>query len=856
MPPMTARDSTMSEAGPGMNRSRSSGDGSRRLGALGVFLLAGLALWVWGLAPRFAAMPPDFRYGAQVFSRDNFYDEDRREFRGEEVSRTGFSYSVVSRDGDALRIENVFDVRTITGDKIFTVKREYGVDARSGRHLAGRGDRDRDGYLFAPRWVGTKPFTYWHINYDEPARLAFQGKETLFGLTVHRFACDLKADQTKDLRFLPGVGKTRGVGLDVHLELWIEPVSGALVKYEDKTLAYYYDLKTKERLHPWNRFRNTYAEASVAERAAVAGAQRLKVLLLDVVIPALLLVGASLALMLWADFKFELGYVQAVKDRAERGAARLKHPYLLPASLSVLVWMFFLLFAKVLSSRESAQIENALTAEADRIASRMAAAMEPRIQALGRLASAWESTAGHDRPGWTAAAGETLQSLPGYQALEWVDTTNRVRWIVPLKGNESAAGLDLGREERRRQALQAARESRKAVVTRTVDLKQGGKGFIVYQPVFPGKRFGGYILAVFRYDKLLNALLEPAAAEGHTVVVSDGSQEIFRRGEGRDVDRGWSSELEVPIRNLSWRVKIRPDPAWSPLLRSQLPRAILILGGLLSVLMGFLVYLTSKARAQAHMLSVRTGELMKKNEEVEAFVYLVSHDLRAPLVNIQGFAKELAASCRQLVELAGGTASPQQPAVAEIVTKDIPDALRFITASTDTFQRLIDAMLRLSRAGSQNYRSEELDMVVLVDATLDSMRRSIDDKGARITVSALPPALGDATALSQVFANLISNALKYLQPGRPGLIAIGGEKRADKSRYWVRDNGSGIPATAQKRLFQVFQRFHPDLAPGEGIGLATVRRIVERHGGDIWVDSAEGAGTTVYFTLRAPSRQP
>jgi signal transduction histidine kinase len=118
-----------------------------------------------------------------------------------------------------------------------------------------------------------------------------------------------------------------------------------------------------------------------------------------------------------------------------------------------------------------------------------------------------------------------------------------------------------------------------------------------------------------------------------------------------------------------------------------------------------------------------------------------------------------------------------------------------------------------------------------------------------VTVDALPGALGDVTAIGQVFSNLISNALKYQQPGRPGRIGIGGKYEDGVAHYWVRDNGVGIPASAEQRLFQVFQRFHPDLAPGEGMGLAIVKRIVERHGGKVWAEGEEGVGTTFNVTL-------
>lgn len=254
-------------------------------------------------------------------------------------------------------------------------------------------------------------------------------------------------------------------------------------------------------------------------------------------------------------------------------------------------------------------------------------------------------------------------------------------------------------------------------------------------------------------------------------------------------------------------------------------------------------------------LRQRTDELARKNEEVEGFVYTVSHDLRAPLVNLQGFSGELQRSCDALAKLLAGASLSAQTAaeVRQLFEDEIPTSLRFISASTSKFERLINALLELSRTGRREFRPQVLDMSALVMSTLDSLQRSVAESGAEIVVGALPPARGDATAVGQVLSNLVTNALRYLQPGRPGRIELGGESEDGVSRYFVKDNGVGIPETAQRKLFQVFQRFRPDLAQGDGIGLATVKRIVERHGGRIWAESVEGAGTTFLFTL--PSAQ-
>jgi len=254
-------------------------------------------------------------------------------------------------------------------------------------------------------------------------------------------------------------------------------------------------------------------------------------------------------------------------------------------------------------------------------------------------------------------------------------------------------------------------------------------------------------------------------------------------------------------------------------------------------------------------LAAANAVLALKNEEIEAFVYIVSHDLRAPLVNLQGFAGELGRSCDELEKLPCIVALPPADAsgVQSILREDIRAALRFISASTNKFERLIDALLLLSRTGKQELNFEEVDVGAVIDATLASLRQSIQRAEAEIVVDALPPAIGDVTGVGQIFANLIANALKYRLPGRPPHIRIGGRIENGMTHYWVTDNGAGIAASARPRLFQVFQRFHPQLAPGEGMGLAIVKRVVERHHGRVWAQSEEGVGTTfhVHLPIRA-----
>jgi signal transduction histidine kinase len=193
------------------------------------------------------------------------------------------------------------------------------------------------------------------------------------------------------------------------------------------------------------------------------------------------------------------------------------------------------------------------------------------------------------------------------------------------------------------------------------------------------------------------------------------------------------------------------------------------------------------------------------------------------------------------------------------VDEDMATSTHFIREAVKRLSGIIDALLRLSRVGRLEYRWQRVDLDPIVARVVDAMGGTLAERGATVVVDDLPPVWGDPTALEQVFANLIGNAVLYLDPERPGLIEVGctenedGDGAARNRRfrtYHVKDNGIGIPSDAIDKVFQVFQRLHPKHADGEGLGLTIVQRIVERHDGEVWVESSEGEGST--FFLRLP----
>ncbi len=233
----------------------------------------------------------------------------------------------------------------------------------------------------------------------------------------------------------------------------------------------------------------------------------------------------------------------------------------------------------------------------------------------------------------------------------------------------------------------------------------------------------------------------------------------------------------------------------------------------------------------------RTGQLEAANKELEAFSYSVSHDLRAPLRHIDGFAG-------LLLKSDGATVSERGKGY-----------LGHITDSAKQMGTLIDDLLVFSRMGRTEMRIVNVDLSRLLDDTLNTVQPDIQGRNILWTRSPLPTVRGDPPMLRQVFVNLLTNAVKYTRPRDPAEIEIGCRRDTPgEVVIFVRDNGVGFEMQYADKLFGVFQRLHrAEEFEGTGIGLANVRRIILRHGGRTWAESTPGLGATFYFSLPNPT---
>ena len=255
-------------------------------------------------------------------------------------------------------------------------------------------------------------------------------------------------------------------------------------------------------------------------------------------------------------------------------------------------------------------------------------------------------------------------------------------------------------------------------------------------------------------------------------------------------------------------------------------------------------------------LKLMNDELQTVNEEMRRFTYIVSHDLKAPLVNIRGFANELMGSfedVREAFEPVANGGGGLQRIFDEELSEDIPEALEFIDTSVGKMEGMIRSILKLSRVGRHEIMAESVDMAEPAAETVAALGYMIEETGSEVIVGDLPVIQIDRDAISQILGNLVENALKYLSPDRKGRIEINGEISDGFATVAVHDNGRGIAENDIPKIFELFRRVGRNDVAGDGMGLTYTQAFVQRLGGTLTCESELDVGTT--FTLRFPQEK-
>jgi PAS domain S-box-containing protein len=240
--------------------------------------------------------------------------------------------------------------------------------------------------------------------------------------------------------------------------------------------------------------------------------------------------------------------------------------------------------------------------------------------------------------------------------------------------------------------------------------------------------------------------------------------------------------------------------------------------------------ITERKRAEEHLKQIKE-ELERSNKELEEFAQITSHDLREPLRAISGFIELLDKRHKDKWD-----------------EKSV-EYIRYVFGGAKRLEELLNGLLEYSRVATRGQRATPLPAGLALKAAIRNLQKNIDESEAVITQDELPDVNADGTQLTRVFENLIDNAIKFRNEEKPK-IHISCQKNDDRWRFSISDNGIGIDKQRHERIFKIFQRLHPQgQYPGYGLGLTICKKIVERHGGRIWVESEKGKGSTFHFTI-------
>jgi signal transduction histidine kinase len=238
-------------------------------------------------------------------------------------------------------------------------------------------------------------------------------------------------------------------------------------------------------------------------------------------------------------------------------------------------------------------------------------------------------------------------------------------------------------------------------------------------------------------------------------------------------------------------------------------------------------------------------------DPTDEVIYAVSHDLRGPLLNFRGFLRRLRRSWEAWTEQAEGwNLSPEQRQVLRTLQQDgIAGSFQVLEHNAHRMEQLLQALLNLSRAGRDPIVSQRVQAGELVHKIAEDLRPVLSEKHILLEVGKLPDLWADADRLEQIFRLALDNAIKFLSPARPGRIQVGGSTEPTENLCWIEDNGIGIRLQDLERVFLPFGRVREVEAPGDGVGLATIRKLARQMGGRAWIESTHQQGTTLFLAL-------
>jgi signal transduction histidine kinase len=462
-----------------------------------------------------------------------------------------------------------------------------------------------------------------------------------------------------------------------------------------------------------------------------------------------------------------------------------------------------------------------------------------------------------------------------------------ITYIEPEEFNKAAVGLDMAHENNRYTAAKKARDTGTAQITGPITLVQDSAktpGFLFYAPFYKSndldnaakrqEHLTGLVYAPFIMKKLMEGTLQKEK-RNIGLKISDGDFVLYDEHtlNNEDFDENSMFEVEIPVDmyGRKWVFNIQTKKSFRKATANNQPIMILVGGILIDTLLFTVFVLLSRANRRAveygelateayqdqlNNIKIMMKKLERTNKEVENFVYIASHDLRSPLINLQGFTTKMVESVEKIKPLVHKTLDKlddeESKKAKELLEEKIPKAAHFIQEGVTRMDNMTNSILQLSRTGRRELKFETLNADETANRCANNISHQLEENSGTINVDKLPQITGDKVAIEQIFGNLLDNAAKYLSSDKAGEIKIGYEDLGERHKFAISDNGRGIAEDDKDKVFAIFRRAGNvvDDTKGEGMGLNYVKALVERHGGNIWFESELDKGTTFFFTIK------